>query len=74
MPLFPHQRSLFLPLSFYRNCSYKVINNQGNVNKNKISSLWFIVILLNIIQLLTADTPKFSAAFLSLVHLLFKVG
>lgn len=51
-----------------------VINNQGKVNKNKISSLCVISILLDITELLRADTPKFSATLLYLVYLLFKVG
>lgn len=62
----------FLPLSFNQDCSYKVIKNQGKVNKNKISSL--ASSSFSIIQLLTADIPKFSAPLISLVYSLFKVG
>lgn len=46
-----------------------VINNQGKVNENKISRLCFIGILLDIIEFLRVDMPKFSATLLSFVYL-----
>lgn len=66
MLLFPHQSSLLFPLSFYWSCFYKVIDNQDKVNKNKISSICSVSILLDIIEPLRADPPKFSATSLPL--------